>query len=439
MRATYILLALATISRALSQVSTLQAPSRAPLEQQLAATVDTGAAPSVLPLLFVSKGNGGDATKGRTLVQPNVEVVAALSRLERIGAIAIPLSDDTIVAILHDTRTTVRNQSRTVRTLTGNVRNRALTDVALSVTDTTLTGFIRLGDTLIHIRSGPGGHMVDTSFQSERPSERAPLTPPKKQPALAKDAGVTEDIVCEPVSVGVLVVLTARAAGVKTFEAINTMVRNEIAITNRALKDSGIPHQVHLAGLQVLKAEEFTESAYAKDESLEGDITRLQALGAIRKARNQYLADVVSVWTQPLYGDKDGCGISWITEDALHGAETGYGLVPLVCLERYSFAHELGHTLGMDHDYDNQLGRGIRPYARGYRVKGQFSTLEAYPCEGEEKCPRDRIYSSPSKRVGGVPAGVDGDNVAHPANDARAASWSMCAISNWHRVPLPSQ
>ena len=47
------------------------------------------------------------------------------------------------------------------------------------------------------------------------------------------------------------------------------------------------------------------------------------------------------------------------------------------CDER-SFAHELGHNMGCDHDRDHASNYHAYPYSYGYDVKGKFGTIMSY-------------------------------------------------------------
>lgn len=82
------------------------------------------------------------------------------------------------------------------------------------------------------------------------------------------------------------------------------------------------------------------------------------------------------------------------------------------CLENlnYLLAHEIGHTMGCEHDpaWGSPLSSALFPYAYGYFVDGSFRTVMSYPNECRRGCPAALHFSNPAIRFGGMVTGLPG-------------------------------
>ena len=71
-------------------------------------------------------------------------------------------------------------------------------------------------------------------------------------------------------------------------------------------------------------------------------------------------------------------------------------------LGRYTFGHELGHNMGLDHD-KYESGWRNEPYSQGYHVPGtKFRTIMAYYRPRDKPKNRQQInyYSNPNVKIG---------------------------------------
>ena len=204
--------------------------------------------------------------------------------------------------------------------------------------------------------------------------------------------------------VDVLVVYTpaVRAAAGGT-AAINAHIDNAAAVTNTAYADSGVNQRIRV----VYRA----ETAYA--ESGSGT-----ALGALRGSgdgqmdevhalRNTYGADLVAL----MGVFSDACGVAYLmTSVSATFASSAFSVTAWDCaVGNRSFAHELGHNMGLHHDPANAGGQGAYSYAYGYQDPDNFRTVMAYACAGGT-CPRVGRFSNPNSTYNGRVTGTANQN-----------------------------
>jgi len=129
----------------------------------------------------------------------------------------------------------------------------------------------------------------------------------------------------------------------------------------------------------------------------------------VNKLRADYDADFCLLIAEDsdFYGY---CGIAFDIEASRSGA---FGVVANNCMQNnYSFAHELGHLLGADHDVDWDVAPPY-PYAHGYiYFTGKWRTIMSYnlPCKAKGySCKRIGYWSNPNVNhpTDLVPMGTD--------------------------------
>lgn len=140
------------------------------------------------------------------------------------------------------------------------------------------------------------------------------------------------------------------------------------------------------------------------DGRMGDDLGRLQnpgdqQLDEVHALRDAARADVVVLLTD----GKDACGVGFLNAPASHA----FAVVGWRCATgNYSFAHEVGHVLGANHDRDNASGSPY-PYGHGYQFSlssGQrLRTIMSYDCPGG--CTRINTWSNPTITYGGARTG----------------------------------
>ena len=206
-----------------------------------------------------------------------------------------------------------------------------------------------------------------------------------------------------------------------------TRVNYLVDVANAAYVNSKISAQVRVVKMMQV---DYTDSN-SNDTALEelsgyksgtGPVTPNAAFNALRSAREQYGADLVSLVRDFEEPEHAGCGIAWLLGGGLQGLNAdqgwdalGYSVVSdgldagtdgknYYCLDE-TLAHELGHNMGAAHDketskggdgtLDNPDDYGAYTYSFGYKTgtaAGNFYTIMAYGDSGQTIY---RTFSSP--------------------------------------------
>jgi hypothetical protein len=194
-----------------------------------------------------------------------------------------------------------------------------------------------------------------------------------------------------------------------------------------------------------------------------GPVTPNPAFNALRAAREQYHADLVSLVRDFRDPEQDGCGLAFLLGGGLQGIdpdegwdELGYSVLGdgsdvgsdgknYYCQDE-TLAHELGHNMGAAHDketakgddhiLDNPDDYGAYTYSFGYKTgstAGNFYTIMAYGDTGQTSY---RTFSTPlTTFCGGRSCGTSGED------NARTLSNTAPVVAGFRASPdfqLPS-
>ncbi|GEM_PF-1768394 len=199
--------------------------------------------------------------------------------------------------------------------------------------------------------------------------------------------------------IDVLVVYTPAARNAAGGTAsIQALAVSAIEATNQSYLNSGVQTTVRLAHL--------AEVDYSESGSFGTDLSNLRT-GVVPDAlelREIFDADLVAM----LSNSTGACGIGYLMQDLDPGFESlGFSVTRYSCaVGNLSFAHELGHNMGCQHDVGNAGSNPLFPYSFGWRWTtngGQLRrSVMAYS-------PGSRVphFSNPNVLNGGVPTGVE--------------------------------
>ncbi len=313
-------------------------------------------------------------------------------------------------------------------------------ELVLVVQSGVLAGSIRGGGKLFQIRFAGGGihevQEIDPGLLAPDGEPRAATeTAEAGSPVVAADDGTQIDVL-------VAYTATARAAAGGT-DAILALINLGIAETNQAYLNSGAVQRVRLSGT--------VEVAYAESGNVGDDLNRLRLtadgdMDEVHALRNTYGADLVHL----IVNGGDACGIAYVMDDISSSfASFAFGATARNCVSpNLSFAHELGHNMGLQHDRYVDLSNSPFPYSHGYVNQAAFApdapenkrwrTVMAYNDECSAAgfgCTRLMYFSDPSNSYAGDPMGAPGTasstSVDGPANARLSLDNTRATVANF--------
>ncbi len=335
-------------------------------------------------------------------------------------------ADTSLNVVLDESQTLVRGG----RGWVGHVDACAFSEVFLVERDGVLAGSVRCGGRLFQLR--PQGRGVvqireaAADLLDEGPDD-AILPPPS---AMADQPLFESKVGPVPESAGridLMIVYTAQARSAAGGAAgIAAMADLAVLEANTAYENSGVNHRLRLVHV--------AEVDYVESGDSGTDLGRLQAVGdgyldAVHDWRNQYGADVVSMWTET-----GGCGLGYMMSNVSSGfGPWAFNHETLGCATgNYTVPHEIGHNMGARHDwYVDDTQNSPQSYNHGYvDFPNRWRSVMAYNSlcsdQGGAYCERIAHFSNPGVSYGGAPTGIaSGTNVscvegntANPACDA---------------------
>jgi len=268
--------------------------------------------------------------------------------------------------------------------------------ILVRAVDGSVTGTIRHRQDRYHVRPvGEGEHALVKVNERGLPPQHPLGTPSLPAPPPAPHAHVLNGDPDDLATIRVLVIATQRA--------INVYRGNMWALTQVAVAESNVGFlnghtniRMELAGYSTTS---FAEGGMVDDlEKLQnpGD-GHLDEVHALRDASE---ADVVVLITDSM---PDACGVGYVDAPASHA----FAVVDFRCATGdYTFAHEIGHILGAEHDRAN-VSDAPYPYGHGYQFSvdsgERFRTIMSYDCPGG--CSRLNTWSNPDVTYAGARTG----------------------------------
>ncbi|WP_408952615.1 FG-GAP-like repeat-containing protein [Lysobacter sp. Hz 25] len=226
-----------------------------------------------------------------------------------------------------------------------------------------------------------------------------------------------------------------------------------VEVTNQAYVNSQITSRIRMVHAMQVNYPDDSDNGGVLEKMTGTRTTPVDpAFNALRAAREQYGADLVSFVRKYDRAAQDGCGIAWLLGGnqqpiSASSATNGYSVVgdgrqndggtTYFCRDE-TFAHELGHNMGAQHDRDTAsssgtLQYGAYAYSFGYRagaVTGNFYDIMAYGDPGQTSY---RVFSNPRiSTCGGYACGVVGQ-----ADTAQTLNQTQPIIATFRATVVP--
>jgi hypothetical protein len=195
--------------------------------------------------------------------------------------------------------------------------------------------------------------------------------------------------------IDVLVVYTTATKNVLGGDAqAQAHAQAAIDATNTAYRNSKIRQRVRLVHSQEFVYTESTGSA---------DLSALRNNPTIQALRNTHQADLVAEISEVT----GVCGIGYLMGGAAGNQNNGFTVTARSCaVGNLSFAHELGHNMGSQHNPENGSGPTY-PYGFGHYINGSYRTVMSYVDPCASGCTRVAYFSNPNVIFNGQPTGIN--------------------------------
>lgn len=242
---------------------------------------------------------------------------------------------------------------------------------------------------------------LDTTRFPEGPDTVEPPAPAMESTGPPRDEVPSASMGADPV-LEVLVVYTpaARVAAGGTGQ-IEAVAQAAVDASNTAYGNSQVTQSLVLRGTE--------EVGYDESGVPMGDqVAWLREDPGVGALRDTYAADLVAMLSE----SHPGCGIGYSMRNPGPLSEAwAFSVTHRPCaVGNLSFAHELGHNMGLEHDPANSSvypDGGSHAWSFGHLVDGEFRSVMAYATECDLNCPRVAHFSNPAVSYMGFPTGIE--------------------------------
>jgi hypothetical protein len=227
----------------------------------------------------------------------------------------------------------------------------------------------------------------------------------RETPGAASDSGDRIDV---------LVVYTASVRTSLGGDAqAQTFAQQAVDAANTTYINSRIRQRVRLVHAELT---DITESNFNTE------LSTLRSNTAAATLRNAKNADLVAM----LSNSTDACGIGYLMGAAGGNPNNGFTVTARTCaVGNLTFAHELGHNMGSQHNPENGSG-ATYAFGYGHWHNGIYRTVMSYVNPCTNGCNRAPFFSNPDVVYLGLPTGV-----ANARDNARSINNTADWIANY--------
>lgn len=199
-----------------------------------------------------------------------------------------------------------------------------------------------------------------------------------------------------------------------------------VVATNQSFLQSDVDLNINFLGMELINYVEANDVAtdwYRLIDSSDGYLDEVQLL------RDQHEADLVML---VVANSNVFCGFGgYGTNGTQLVPEYGFSVITEYCVQTTTFAHELGHNFGLQHDRFINNSGGVFPYAHGYTAPSDsWYTIMAYRDGCNFNCTPLNRWSNPAQQLNGEDLGVPvGDPNA--ADNVTALSITQADVANF--------
>ncbi len=281
----------------------------------------------------------------------------------------------------------------------------------------------------------------EQSFSLQDKIEDQILPAPEGTTANYNVCDATNPCTANPVTINIMVAYTPAAAVVYGGTA-NTIANITTAITNMnvANTNSGVNGNI------VFNLAQAVEINYVETGNTSTDLTALRStsdgiMDEIHTLRITYQADLVSLIVAT---PTSTCGLGYVNGNPTnYSAANGFNVIVANCVvSNYSLAHELGHNMGLQHDW--HVSSSVIPcehhhgyvnqaaFVVGAAASKRWRTILAYndQCSAAGfNCSRLNYWSNPDILRSGDPMGINIGN-PQPSNEVYGLNRFACLVAS---------
>lgn len=336
--------------------------------------------------------------------------------------LVLNLFSDTVLVAIKDR---VERNASGSQAWIGQVEGVKHSSVIVIVRDKTMVAKVAMPGTVYKITLESGDtHVIEQLDQADLIDH--PGEPPEiyAEPSQGRAADSARDIQADDGSaIDVLVVYTPEArAAAGGVAAIESTIELGVVETNLAYESSNVGQRIDLVHMYESPDAQLPDNPSDPDDSaFETNLVgiRLKSdgyLDGVHTLRDEFHADFVHlIITDPAY-----CGLAYVqSSPADSGFEDwAFGVTDESCVVgNYSFTHELGHNMGLHHDWYVNQSLSPRTWAHGFtNPPDGWRTVMAYNTHCDVLggyCTRLGYFSNPGNSLGGDPMGVAAGTAAN--------------------------